>query len=1173
MRPLNPLGVPLQGRKLIEASAGTGKTYTLALLYLRQLLESKLSVDEILVVTFTRAATEELRHRIRQRIREALDVTEQRQNPDSTLGAILAGLDVVECRQVLTDALVRMDEAAIYTIHGFCQRVLQDYAFESGAPFKMEFLESETNLRNQIIEDFWRKQFFPVSAAEAAWVTATWRDPAGLLKVLTGPLSALEVDVIPVTTPEDSRQLRRRSETLLKEVQHTWPQICAPITKILEQDPCLKRNEKAYRKKDRVPALLASIKDLCNQTDFPFLLDQQLQLLTASEMERQVLKKCDTAPQHPFFQLFDDFFTSHKEFITTYRVALLQQASHFLKTEVTRRKEKQSRLFFDDLLINLDQALNHPRTGKILASEIRKRFPAALVDEFQDTDPLQYRIFSQVYHKDSTSLFMIGDPKQAIYSFRGADIFTYIKARRDTAASDCFTMDTNYRSTPAMVEAVNRLFNDPASFIFKDDIPFYPVQAQTAETKESMLINNQQITPLNSLFLPAEKLGARGKAPLNKEKATQAAAQFCAREIEALLAGGIKKQVTIGTNSITAGDIAVLVRTHREAAIMQQELARLDLASVYYSQESVFATNEADQFHQLLTCLTNLGDSTGINTCLISDFFGYSGSTLHHLHQDEQQWEDVITTLQKYRRKWQEQGIIPLFHLLLQEQQVVKRLSSHTEGNRKLTNYLHLAELLQEATGQQGTVDILHWLQTQRHQPEKDSASQQLRLEDDENLIRIITIHKAKGLEYPVVFLPFLWATRKPPTDEPLVFHNRTTFRMTVDLTPDNELHQQQAQEERLAEDLRLLYVAVTRAKHCCYFCWGRISRMEHSALAYLIHDQGNQSPTVKTEEEILTDLEHLNSQDRILTVKQHPLSFIHEPVAFQIPSQPLAAKRFHGRINDNWRITSYSQLVTDHASTTEVHEVRQEAPEEKTGNNLASAFNFPRGAEAGTCLHNILEELHFNQPIASQQELIGEQLRRSAFDAKLVETVCSWLEAVVNTELGNGCNLSMLPQQDQLREPAFLFPLDTLDLQQFNQVLQTWRIPPLPAAEGQLQGLIKGFIDLVFRFKGRYYLADYKSNHLGNGPKNYCEEDLEAAILAHRYDLQYLIYTVALHRYLESRCKKYDYATDFGGVFYLFIRAMDPNYPSGTGIFSTCPPYQLIMELDACCGNREARK
>lgn len=1178
MQPFHPLTISLAGRQLIEASAGTGKTFSLALLFLRLILEQGLEAEQILVVTFTNAATEELRGRIRARLREALDILEgtAAKKEGDILGGLLDSLqDHGEARRRLADTLTRMDEAAIYTIHGFCQRMLQDQAFEAGTPFAVEFIESEQLLRREIVEDFWRQRFYPASAAVAEWATANWRDPDGLRQVLQGFLARPEVEYVPEVSVRELQDLQEQAESHWQGVRTTWLGAREEVTAILQADPCLSRNKSNGYGGESLVRIIEGMEQLAGRGDMAWLLPKGVELLAASVMACNLIGK-KNQPAHPFFTLFDGWHRLHNEFSRAARASTLAAAHRFLRSELNRRKQEQNVLYFDDQLSRLAAALTG-KEGRLLARRIRTRFRVALVDEFQDTDPLQYLIFQNLFGREpDPGLFVIGDPKQSIYSFRGADIFAYIRARRETPAGAAHTMDTNYRSTPAMVQAVNRLFGRRAHFVFAE-LVFYPVRAGLAADEGQLMVEGAVPAPLQVQMLPLS-LAAANKARIAKGRAAEEAAAWTAREIARLLLLGRSGAARIGKEPLAGGDLAVLVRTHREAELVRRALSKLNIASVYYSQDSVFATDEARQLHQLLAALLNLSDGAQITNALVTDLFGLDSFALHALRTDQLRWGEVAAELAEYHQRWSRAGVMAMLHLVLHRRQVVPRLVAQSGGERKLTNFLHLAELLQAEAGRYRMDELVRWFSQQLQAPEPEASSQQLRLESDGALVKIVTIHKAKGLEYPLVFLPFLWSARQVQKDGIFAYHgpgpDGQDTRLYVDVGSGQEENYRQAERERLAEDLRLLYVAVTRARCCCYFCWGPVSSLEDTALAWLLHPDagGDGVAPALTEEKIRADLAGLASGQGLVAFVPWPAAEV-EKVGREGQRQNLPGPEvFAGRIDSSWAVTSYSRLLAGSGEASSLAEVGDVAagPGREGGD---SVFSFPRGAEAGTFLHAVLEQVDFQDPAApGAAESVADLLHRSGLAPHWAPLVLQWLAQVAETPLlaGSDLRLSLVRSNDRLAELGFHFALDSLEQAALNALLREHGIPPVEMPQARVHGLMKGYIDLVFRHQGRYYLVDYKSNYLGAAVADYRQENLARAMAGHRYDLQYLIYCVALHRYLGRRLPAYDYDRDFGGVFYLFLRGMRPGQGPGSGVWHVLPPRSLIEGLDRCCGYRE---
>jgi len=812
--------------------------------------------------------------------------------------------------------------------------------------------------------------------------------------------------------------------------------------------------------------------------------------------------------------------------------------------------------------------------GKGIAEGIGKRFPAILVDEFQDTDPKQYSIFSTIHrhsgasYKDSLSfeaapspcLILVGDPKQAIYGFRGAEIFTYIKAADDTDVARQFTMGTNYRSIQPMVEAVNRLFERERAFVFKN-IRYTAISASDQNKRKWFLLNNAAVSPLNCLRLNQ----SQPDKPISKGDAHERAATYCAHEIARLLAAGLSGNATIADSPLEPKDIAVLVRTHNEAELVRKALSKLEISSVYSGQESIFASEQARQLSLVLNSLLDLSNEARVRTALTTELFGFCANKLNELRQDEQKWAQQMDTMRCYRDDWKTLGFSYMFRKLRTKEQLVQRIYQSDDGERALTNYNHLSELLQsEAPQQQGAEGLLCWLNEQTQSPEPDADDQQLRLESDENLVKIVTIHKAKGLEYPIVFLPFLWSARICKKDEPLAFHRPDQpddYLVYLGTDPvDREECYELAEKERLAEDLRLVYVAFTRAKFSCYFCWGDIKQIEESALHYLLHNR------------LVTDNAHLN-------IMPWPHDFPDSNPLKTTSPDDLQARAFNGEIDLRQPIMSHTSL-TSRINTQTVrpdhdhdhdhdhnHNHNQTIIAQAASSKNHDVFDFPKGAKAGICLHSILEDISFTDSTEHKQ-IITEQLLKAGIQDTWIPMVEAWIGDILTTELSSGFSLNNLANSDRLNEMSFYFSLSPVDWQGFNRTLKKYDYAPVER-DGMLGGYMRGFIDLVYRYKGRYYIADYKSNHLGSKTENYKQNKLQEVMVGEpRYDLQYLIYTLALHRYLASRIENYNYEQHFGGVNYLFLRGMNPGHATGNGIYFTRPPIGLIQALDKRCSS-----
>ncbi|MEW6378206.1 MAG: exodeoxyribonuclease V subunit beta [bacterium] len=1224
------LDSPLEGRTLIEASAGTGKTYTIAGLYLRLLLEKRLSVDQILVVTFTVAATEELRSRIRRRIHEALSAFATGSSDDDFLAGLVNKVENRrEARLLLTNALRCFDEAAVFTIHGFCQRVLQERAFECSSLFDTELVTDQSALVQEVVDDFWRIHVYNASPLFISFARerkkGEW-SPDALAAFARSHAAKPNLRIIPDLDLDlsETRSLEDAAGTAFDRFRMAWPQHRDQVEELLSTSREL--NRKQYPP-DSIREWVEGIDNyLAAGNLLPWY--EKLEKFGISSLENAAKKGCQ-APRHPVFILADELCRKLRELEAACErqlVILKKQLLAFVCEELPKRKQELNIRSFDDLLLSLQDALQGGE-GCDLARVIREKYQAALIDEFQDTDPVQYAIFKTIYPDGKNTLFLIGDPKQAIYSFRGADIFAYLEAAKDVEAR--YTLGTNWRSSPGLIKAVNTLFsNRDNPFIF-EDIPFHPVSPPPVWKNEMSLMPESRpdypcrghlaSEPLQLWFLGR---GNQGRA-INRGDAERELPEVVASEIGRLLEAGQKGEALIEGQPVAPGDIAVLTRTNRQARSVQEALQRRKIPSVLYSSESLFASREAAELLGVLNAVAEPGHEEKIRAALVTDMMGVSGSELATMLDDSTAWGMWLDKFRAYHELWarRRQGFMIMASTLTAREKIKSRLLAYPDGERRVTNFLHCLEVLHQAALENsfGIEGLLKWFARQLNdQPEKEEY--QIRLETDEKAVKLVTIHKSKGLEYPIVFCPYTWSGLREEEDAAFFHDPENGWQPTLALGSQNcEQGRSLAGQEMLAENLRLLYVALTRAKYRCYLVWGAIRGAETSAPAYLFHPCGNDGGAGKPVEaaaarmssldwgrlddrRMLDDLDALaqkaGSAIRVCAV---PDASTKSFEAVDVQEAALSCRTFSGTISDDWRIASFSSLVAgkeewwespgldenhppEEIQEREVEEMEPLAIPHGTGQGPSSAGDFPTGSKAGTCLHDILEHLDFAErtPDATEK-LVGERLSAHGFDLTLVRPLCSLLERVLATPLVDGrrdFTLSSLPRSDRVEEMEFYFPLERITAQGLSEIFASHGGPEppgeFPGLIGKVgftptRGLLKGYIDLVFRFDGRYYLADYKSNYLGPRLEDYAAPALAEVMKREYYILQYHLYALALHKYLARRMPDYDYQTHFGGVFYLFLRGMSPAHGPRFGIYQDRPSEALINGLDHyLCGQGE---
>ena len=1162
---LDPLRLPLQGERLIEASAGTGKTYTIAALYLRLLLglggtaafPRPLSVEELLVVTFTEAATAELRGRIRANIHE-LRIACLRQSTDNPLYASLLEeiADKQQAAQWLLLAERQMDEASVFTIHGFCQRMLSLNAFESGMLFEQQLIEDESELRYQACADFWRRHCYPLQRDIAEAVHSLWKGPEELLRAIDRYLQG-EAPVIKSPPPADETLASRHEKivTQIATLKQKWNACVGEIASILENSGIDRKKFNRGNQGKWIDKISAWAQEETRGYQLPDALEKFSQRFLTERTKADGI-----VPEHPLFVAIESLLAEP----LTLNDLMITRAMTEIREAVAREKRRRGELGFDDMLSRLDAALCS-ENGEALAAAIRTRFPVAMIDEFQDTDPQQYRIFRRIWRQQpDTALLLIGDPKQAIYAFRGADIFTYMKARSEVAAH--YTLETNWRSAPGMVESVNTLFKQmDAAFMFRE-IPFLPVKFAEKNASLRFEFNGVTQPAMNLWLLDGEGCGVGDYQ--------SAMAQHCAAQIRDWLSAGARGEAVLWrgeqANPVKASDITVLVRSRQEAALVRDALTLLNIPSVYLSnRDSVFETLEAQEMLWLLQAVLAPERESTLRSALASAMMGLNARDIDALNNDEEAWDNVVEEFAHYRERWQKRGVMAMLRELMAKRQIAENMLATAGGERRLTDILHISELLQEAGTQlESEHALVRWLSQQIADPNSNSSSQQMRLESDKHLVQIVTIHKSKGLEYPLVWLPFIANYR---VQDQAFYHDRESFEAVLDLSKA-ESSVELAEAERLAEDLRLLYVALTRSVWHCSLGIAPLFRRRGeksgetdfhlSALGRLI-----QLGEPKDAEGLRQCIEALCGDHIALHIPSSP-----DNSRWQMPEQPVAdlnARQIQRTLADDWRVTSYSGLQQHGQSIAQDLMPKLDVDAAGVGDVLPepalTPHQFPRGASPGTFLHSLFEELDFTQPVST--EWVLKMLQSGGFDEKWQPVLTDWVTAILQAPLTQqGISLSQLTAKDKQVEMEFYLPIasplkaDALDalIREYDPL--SAGCPPLNFR--QVQGMLKGFIDLVFRHEGRYYLLDYKSNWLGDSSDAYTQDAMASAMQQHRYDLQYQLYTLALHRYLRHRIADYRYEDHFGGVIYLFLRGVDATDPN-SGIFSTRPDAALIEKMD----------
>ena len=1194
---------PLDGTRRIEASAGTGKTFALALLHTRLVVERELPVKRILAVTYTIAATQELRERLRRQLaraaelalidRDALRAKAGGSDAEAITAGVLARRLEHEEPSALAARLRRavgeIDLAPIHTIHAFCQRVLDDHALATGEPLlSSEFVTSERALHDEIALDVWRR--FTRDAVTATRLDGLWKTPDALARDLRSLLVAEAL--LPARVPFDATALAAHEaaiEAAGVALRETWLHEGANARRLIEEargGGVLHKGSPSDKALHAAWSFLASFiegavpdEDLCKTLD----------VLTPTGIDGKVNRKFLHAPRpkSPLFVAIDAFLTALRVAarpIGEARVNLLHDVRDCALVRMAAIKRERGLIGFDDLVERVHSALSSTQ-GARLAEALRHDYPAALVDEFQDTDGKQWDVFRRVYveHDDASrpALFLIGDPKQAIYRFRGGDVHTYHVAGQYAESTE--TLERNFRSRPRMIEAVAAVFAEGGEFPFADGETRFPAVRPGGTVADADLADGKRAAP--ALHLVNLSGGPSAASSLRVAEARDLAASTAAAQISSLLTDAPLTLRRDGSERrVEPGDIAVLVNRHEEAERMQRELASRGIASVTATRASVFGTNEAVEILRILEALLATGDESRLRAALASVLIGEDAATIDALSRDEDAHRAWLDAFQLGRQHWQRFG--PLAFVAPLVAKAAPRLLKLADGERRMTNYLHIAEAVQEARmhvlGEVGQAD---WLARRISDADDFDEAQQQRLESDAARVRIMTLHKAKGLEFDLVFMPFaaIAPSDAPPGALGLVAERvdgRRVLRARIAGIEDDAyaIAAETEKREILAEQLRLLYVGLTRAR-CAAWLYACVINFggDKSALSWLLHRQPDgkvSRPKAETIDAAFDRLARAAPRAIAVDVLPHVVSgALQFPPTVAEDDSMRTARRV---VRRDWWVHSFSQLAREEPGVATGAIDEKGAEDEPAIVDVTDQVISPYiGARFGNALHDALETIDFarwrdwrgDAAPAGEEEALRRALGANGYvDDDIVggiRPLAALVRDTVNVRLPEGARLADIPIADRRAEIEFHFALRPVFVDRLIDLLHRHGV--LRDRDGfgtreRLEGLMTGRIDLVYRHDGKIYLLDYKSNRLGD----YSQAGLARAIEDSEYDLQYLIYTLALHRWLRFRRADYDYDAHFGGVRYVFCRGLDPARADSPGVFVARPSREFIDELDA---------
>ncbi|MFA7615442.1 MAG: exodeoxyribonuclease V subunit beta [Weeksellaceae bacterium] len=1094
---------------LVEASAGTGKTYSIAILVLRLLVEKKMPIQEILMVTFTTAAVAELQERIRKFIREAHRYCLGEEIGDQLIKSIVDQADREEVIQLLNSALINLDEISVFTIHSFCQQTLNEFAFETGQLFSAELISDDTEIIEKEIQDFWRKHITTIREDFLVVLSDSGLSHDNIAKHLKNHLSGKKFFFY----DEESEYVfdEKKQQEFIEKINERSENVESVKSLIFEEIQNQKEqflielDAQQYARKYFLP-LIDSSEDLINKV-------------------REILNKNRKDGKSKYVQNFPKLINWVDEIdqsLTDFSDSILESLNYLysfaiqeISNGIRRFKTNHNLMTFDDLISNLNRALNDRENSK-LEQLLQTKYKAVFIDEFQDTDRQQYGIFKKAFQGNSI-LFYIGDPKQSIYAWRKADIATYFEARNDV--ENVFTMNMNFRSTEGMVNALNQFFQPEEGFdVFaygeqENRIEYHNVESKGKSTR--LYFGNSEAVPMTITTKPNKGDIIHDTALGILDLLNNSDYQFIDNE------SGEKRKVK-------TSDIGVLVRAKKDGDAIKKELAKYGIPAVSVTESKILKSPEAQDLCYILQAIDK-NTASNVNRALFTVFINSNKEKIQKLDG-----EKVIEKFKTFKELWQTQGVYAMMMNFISEFQIKENALAGKlkDSERNITNLYHLLELLYKTENRQkmNPTELIDWLKINMSLDSNAEDEWIQRIESDEESVKIATIHSSKGLEYNIVFAPFLDLTIRNNGNSVVSFRDDGGHYKSAPLDQLPVEKQRMCDVESLQENRRLIYVALTRSVYKCFVFTSTWSGFNDSAL----------KPFVKNREynELISewDAESIDSKQKYVP-SQNLEQIIIRPDHFYLGHK-------------SWQRMSYSGLAAK----------KDWIPKDQflESDNDYDRFVFSRlgkGARTGTLLHGIFEKIDFSQSDEQwnntlKRELEGYKSENASDYNEFSQMLIRLLNQVLNADLpaaGSSFKLSEVRRSDCLHELEFDFPVFEFMPKELNQILPDNRITVSDRYQSQIEGLMTGFVDLFFEHSGKYYVLDWKSNYLGPNVEDYLAENLDKVMTENNYHLQYLIYSLAIKKYLKSRLGgDFDFDRDFGGVFYLFLRGMREGTSNG---------------------------
>ncbi|CAL4322565.1 exodeoxyribonuclease V subunit beta [Buchnera aphidicola] len=1141
---------------LIEANAGTGKTFLIIKLYLYFLLgikkkSKKYSIKKILIITFTKNAKNELQKRFLHTLYDLYLACIEKNTKNKILQKILNKIkNFNKTIKILKKNLFNIHKISIFTIHKFCKIILEENNIIKN---KFFIQKNEEYINLESTYDFWRKNFYFLNNNLSLIILKYWKNPNQLYLEIKNWIIIQEKYSINFKKKKISflnqhqkniLQIQKFKKLLIKNYIIIQKHI---YKKLIKKNFFYKKNLKKWNEK----IFLWSKKKTINYF-IPLELKYFIKIKflkkknNINKIEKKVIK----------------FIKKIKIFLKK-KFSIKKNILYLAIKKIKKIIKKKKLLFFSfENLISL--TIKYILKDKKSLKNIRKKYPIAFIDEFQDTDVQQFKIFKKIYkNKKNTQLFLIGDPKQTIYSFRGANIFSYFKIKSKILKK--FYLTKNWRSSKKLISNINSLFkNIKNPFVFKE-IQYissnYPKKSKNIKffiKKESQpsITFHYQNQPFTSLL-----------------KYYKWAAKKCANHIKYVIDNIKKKKAFLKFNKkkklLKIKNICILVNNSKESSIIQKYLKKYNIKSYYTSEKNnIFEKIEIKELFWILSSIINLSNEKLFLTALSTSFFNLNLKKIKKIKKNIQLKIKFIKKFQNYSLIWKKYGILNVIKKILLDNKINKK-NFYKKKIFKILNIIKIGEILEKKSIlRRNKNNLINWLKNKILYFKSNEKKYNTRIFNIKKSIQITTIYKSKGLSYPIVWIPF--SSNPIKYKKKFIFHDKN-FKKVINLDQNIQGIKLEKKED-LSEKIRLLYVGITRSIFSC-----------NMNLSYIIKKK-KKKKKIYFYKNVLRHLLNCNKKIKFNNIKKEInkikkfFKFINFNKKMYFIKNKKNSKKFikKKKIKKNkqnkkkknyfliWKNLSYTKIIKQNRNKNYKKIIK---PQIKKNKKIINAYNFPKGKKIGIILHKLLKEQNFKKNIDIKK--IKKNLKKNKINKKWSKILKKWIHFIIFKKIKKKLKLFLIKKKNILKETKFCLPLKRNINEKILYLIikKNYKISLIkkkyPHKINLNKGIFTGSIDLIFKWKEKYYIADYKSDWLGKNAKFYTYKNLKKIVFKKKYYFQYYLYSVVIHRFLKKKIKNYNFKNNFGGIFYFFVRGISMKKTSKKGIFFKTLKYKKIKKIN----------